>query len=121
MYISIYIYIYIYVYVYVCIQICTTPSSKPKPRQVQAQRSGADRALDPHPRHPLQPGYELYRGTSLTRKRTSLEPYRRPMPRVLGGSWRGGHFLMGKVPLHIFIRCRVNVAHMSGHNVTTQC
>ena len=27
-----------------------------------------------------------YRGTSLTRKRTPLEPYRRPMPRVLGGS-----------------------------------
>jgi len=28
----------------------------------------------------------LYRGTSLTRKRTPLGPYRRPMPRVLGGS-----------------------------------
>jgi len=27
-----------------------------------------------------------YRGTSLTRKRTPLGPYRRPMPRVLGGS-----------------------------------
>ena len=27
-----------------------------------------------------------YRGTSLTRKRTTLGPYRRPMPRVLGGS-----------------------------------
>ena len=26
-----------------------------------------------------------YRGTSLTRKRTLLGPYRRPMPRVLGG------------------------------------
>ena len=26
-----------------------------------------------------------YRGTSLTRKRAPLEPYRRPMPRVLGG------------------------------------
>ena len=32
--------------------------------------------------------YELrtYRGTSLIRKRTTLGPYRRPMPRVLGGS-----------------------------------
>ena len=26
-----------------------------------------------------------HRGTSLTRKRTTLGPYRRPMPRVLGG------------------------------------
>ena len=29
---------------------------------------------------------QAYRGTSLTRKRTPLGPYRRPMPRVLGGS-----------------------------------
>jgi len=28
----------------------------------------------------------IYRGTSPTRKRTPLGPYRRPMPRVLGGS-----------------------------------
>jgi hypothetical protein len=27
-----------------------------------------------------------YRGTSLTKKRTHLGPYRRPMPRVIGGS-----------------------------------
>ena len=31
-------------------------------------------------------GSVVYRGTSLTRKRNPLEPYRRPMPRVLGGS-----------------------------------
>ena len=42
----------------------------------------------------------LYRGTSLTRKRTPLGPYSRPMPRVLGGSWGGGRFLMGEVPLY---------------------
>ena len=36
-----------------------------------------------------------YRGTSLIRKRTPLEPYRRPMPRIVGGSQGGGHFLMG--------------------------
>jgi hypothetical protein len=41
-----------------------------------------------------------YRSTSLTRKRTPLGPYCRPMPRVLGGFWGGGHFLMGEVPLH---------------------
>ena len=28
-------------------------------------------------------GLHVYRGTSLTRKRTPLGPYRRPMPRVL--------------------------------------
>ena len=27
-----------------------------------------------------------------------LGPYRRPVPRVLGGSWGGGRFLMGEVP-----------------------
>jgi len=31
-------------------------------------------------------GVRVYRGISLERKRTPLEPYRRPMPRVLGGS-----------------------------------
>ena len=42
----------------------------------------------------------LYRGTSLTRKRTPLGPYRRSMPSALGGSQRGGRFLMGEVPLY---------------------
>ena len=41
----------------------------------------------------------VYRGTSLTRKRTPLRPYRRPMPRVLGGSQEGGRFVLGEVPL----------------------
>ena len=40
-----------------------------------------------------------YRGTSLTRKRTLLGTYSRPRPRVLGGAWGGGRFLMGEVPL----------------------
>jgi len=42
-----------------------------------------------------------YRGTTLNRKRTPLGPYRRPMPRVLGGSYGGGCFLMGEVPLYV--------------------
>jgi hypothetical protein len=29
-----------------------------------------------------------------------LGPYRRPMPKVLGGSSEGGSFLMGKAPLY---------------------
>ena len=41
-----------------------------------------------------------YRSTSLTRIRTHLGPYRRPMPRVLGGSQGVGRFLMGEVPLY---------------------
>ena len=43
----------------------------------------------------------FYRGTSPTRKRTPLGPYRRPMPRVLGGSYGGGRFLMSEVPLWV--------------------
>ena len=38
-------------------------------------------------------------GTQLIRKRTPLGLYRRPMPRVLGGSQGGGRFLMGEIPL----------------------
>ena len=41
----------------------------------------------------------VYRGTSLERKRTPLGPYRRPMPRVLGGSKGGGPFLKSEIPL----------------------
>ena len=36
-----------------------------------------------------------YRGTSLTRKRTTLGPYRRPMPRVLLGGSQGGPMGVG--------------------------
>jgi len=39
------------------------------------------------------------RGATLTRKRHPLGPYRRRMPRVLWGSYGGGRFLMGEVPL----------------------
>ena len=42
---------------------------------------------------------DMYRGTSLERKRTPLGPYRRPMPRVLGESQGSGRALMGEVPL----------------------
>ena len=46
--------------------------------------------------------HHQYRGTSLTRKRTPLGPYRRPMHRVLGESWGGprgvGVFLWARYP-----------------------
>ena len=45
-----------------------------------------------------------YGGTSLIRKRTPLGPYRRPMPRVLGGPRGVDAFLWGRYPcmsLHI--------------------
>ena len=45
----------------------------------------ADAALTPL-RGSARCVFPRYRGTSLTRKRTPLGPYRRPMPRVLGGS-----------------------------------
>ena len=40
-----------------------------------------------------------HRATSLMRKRIPLGPYRRPVPRVIGGSWGGGRFLVGEVAL----------------------
>jgi len=40
-----------------------------------------------------------YRGTSLRGNRTPLGRYRRPTRRVVGGSCRGGRFLVGEVPL----------------------
>ena len=53
-------------------------------------------------RRQSQPGTWLsaYRGTSLIRKDRPLGPYRRPMPRVLGGSSGVGGFLMSEVLLH---------------------
>jgi len=42
---------------------------------------------------------EYYIGTLLIRKRTTLGPYRRPMPRVLGGFQGGvGIFLWARFP-----------------------
>ena len=40
----------------------------------------------------------------LTYKKTPLGPYRRPMPRVVGGSQGDVRFLMGEVPLHRLCR-----------------
>ena len=36
-----------------------------------------------------------------TRKHSPLGPYRRPLLRVLGGSWEGERFFMGEVLLHV--------------------
>jgi len=55
-------------------------------------------APQPPPPHPAP-----YRGTSLTRKRIPLGPYRRPMSGVLGwskGDWR---FLVREVPLAVTV------------------
>ena len=41
-----------------------------------------------------------HRATSLMRKRIPLGPYRKPVPRVIGGSQGVGRFLMGEVPLY---------------------
>ena len=42
----------------------------------------------------------VYRGTSLTRNRTTLGPYSRPMPRALWWSYGGWRCLMREVPLY---------------------
>jgi len=42
---------------------------------------------------------EVYRGTSLIRKRPPLGPYRRPMRRAQWFPQRGGRFLTSEVPL----------------------
>ena len=50
---------------------------------------------DPH-----LPSIRISMGTLSIRKRTPLGPYVRPMSRVFGGSYGGGRFLMGVVPLY---------------------
>ena len=50
------------------------------------------------PRSCCRPG--PYRVTSPMRKRLPLGLYRRPMPRVLGGSQGGVRFLVGEAPLY---------------------
>ena len=52
-------------------QACLGPYADPRRGAVSDQRGTSD---------------ALYGGTSLSRKRTSLGPYRRPLPRFLGGS-----------------------------------
>ena len=49
---------------------------------------------------PMARGRSTYRGNSLIRNRHPVGPYRRPMPRVLGGSYGGGRFLVDKMPLY---------------------
>ena len=47
----------------------------------------------------------MYGGTSPTRKIIPLGPYRRPMPRVLGGS--GGGFLWARYPCTANVGCQL--------------
>ena len=68
-----------------------------RPGRSLSYRHGRRKGSWPSPNHAVPSGVpgstldrlsfvlEHYRGTSLTRKRTPLEPYRRPIPRVLGG------------------------------------
>ena len=44
-----------------------------------------------------------YRGTLITRKRTPPGPYRRPMARVLWGSYGAGRFFISKVHLYLYL------------------
>jgi len=74
--------------------------------------SSLGRGLSPPP-----PAERIDMGTSLERKRTPLGPYRRPMPRVLGGSWGGGRVLLGEVPLYgVVKRLSPAVAQNASHS-----
>ena len=59
----------------------------------------------------------LYRNSSLTKQRTPLGPYHRPMPRVLLGSQGGRRFLVSEVPLHGFRRTPLQVQEALMHLV----
>ena len=62
---------------------------------------------------PYRTNPEVYRGTSLIRKRLPLGPYSRPMPRVLRGfTGGGGVFLCARCPCMGSCRCRANLAHI---------
>ena len=45
----------------------------------------------------------MVQGYLTYKKHNLLGPYRRPMPWVLGGSYGGGSFLMGEVPLQEYL------------------
>ena len=78
-----YIYIYIHIYTH-CIDICIVDQSPLHLSHWAAASSISARLFGTLlPENSLLQGY---RGTSLIRKRIPLRPYRRPMPRVLGGS-----------------------------------
>ena len=53
-----------------------------------------------------------YMGTSRISKRTPLGPYRRPVPRALGGSQGAGRFLKGEVTLY-HARALIGVAKVN--------
>ena len=71
-----------------------------KPHHSTRNHQSQTLCVDCRPRSlPLKPAPKPYRGTSLITPPPLLGPYRRPMPRVLGGSWEGGRFLVIGVPL----------------------
>ena len=79
-----------------CLSPPTPPPIHPQNQPHRAPRMARRRALEAsrsstrgctQGRMPASPpNAPVYRGTSLTRKRTPLGPYRGPMPRILGGS-----------------------------------
>ena len=50
-----------------------------------------------------------YRGTSLVKNGTPLGPYRRPVPRALGGSQGDGRIVVGEVHLNWSTRGRFDL------------
>ena len=58
------------------------------------ERAPGTRSSSQGPEGHVHP-WDIYRATSL-RNRQPVGPYRRPMPRLLGGSWGGGVFPHGR-------------------------
>jgi len=67
----------------------------------------------------------MYRGTSLIRNRRPLGSYSRTIPRALWGSYGGGHFLMGEVPLYtkasLSQLCRLGSLQWSKNGAAGSC
>ena len=92
LHLSIYKHMYIYIYIlntYISLSMCKATRT-PKPCDLLSVPSLS------------ASGFRVYRGDSLIRKRPPPGLYRRPAPRVLGGSLGGGLFLMGEVSLQGF-------------------
>ena len=74
-------------------------AERKRERRRERGRKGASSRLFAHVRV-LRHDMYMYRVTSLIRKCNPLGPYRRTMPKVIGGFQGGGRFLGSEVPLY---------------------
>ena len=85
LYLSISTHIYTYIYIYIYIPENADTSQAQVLAQLRLCTCPSSRDLNAFSQESLEVSLETCcKGTSLIRIRTSLRPYRRPMPRVLG-------------------------------------